>query len=390
MQVAVTAFYPRSLLMRVWMRVGWKRLLLAVGVSFVFSTQLLFQENVLEHYSVSETLESMTLYFLDILTIAILMALAVGLVDARQPKNGTARNLLLIISVIGAVIIGIAIQMGMHYGAGPYPPVVYVLGEAARWTLMGGAIVLIYETMRRHQRNQQKLHAAELRHRILDNQMIESRIKMMEAQIEPHFLFNTLATVKRLYRTEPVGGARMVARLKEYLQAALPQIRHGIPTLASEIELVRAYLEILQIRMGARLDFAIEAPPQSLSAPFPAMVLITLVENAIKHGLNPLPNGGRIEVQVFDAIDKVAVEVRDNGVGFQVGAGTSGSGIGLANIRSRLAAVYGSGASMVLLQGDPSGVIARVEITKQSAVDVSAQMVSGICPVGSQDERAAA
>ena len=390
MQVAVTAFYPRSLLMRVWMRVGWKRLLLAVGVSFVFSTQLLFQENVLEHYSVSETLESMTLYFLDILTIAILMALAVGLVDARQPKNGTARNLLLIISVVGAVVIGIAIQLGMHYGAGPYPPVVYVLGEAARWTLMGGAIVLIYETMRRHQRNQQKLHAAELRHRILDNQMIESRIKMMEAQIEPHFLFNTLATVKRLYRTEPVGGARMVARLKEYLQAALPQIRHGIPTLASEIELVRAYLEILQIRMGARLDFAIEAPPQSLSAPFPAMVLITLVENAIKHGLNPLPNGGRIEVQVFDAIDKVAVEVRDNGVGFQVGAGTSGSGIGLANIRSRLAAVYGSGASMVLLQGDPSGVIARVEITKQSAVDVSAQMVSGICPVGSQDERAAA
>ena len=390
MQVAVTAFYPRSLLMRLWMRVGWKRLLLAVGVSFVFSTQLLFQENVLEHYSVSETLESMTLYFLDILTIAILMALAVGWVDARLPKNGTTRNLLLIISVVGAVMIGIAIQMGMHYGAGPYPPVVYVLGEAARWTLMGGAIVLIYETMRRHQRNQQQLHAAELRHRILDNQMIESRIKMMEAQIEPHFLFNTLATVKRLYRTEPVGGARMVARLKEYLQAALPQIRHGIPTLASEIALVRAYLEILQIRMGARLDFAIEAPPQSLSAPFPAMVLITLVENAIKHGLNPLPNGGRIEVQVLDAIDKVAVEVRDNGVGFQVGAGTSGSGIGLANIRSRLAAVYGSGASMVLLQGDPSGVIARVEITKQSAVDVSAHMVSGIYPVGSQDERAAA
>ena len=82
--------------------------------------------------------------------------------------------------------------------------------------------------------------------------------------------------------------------------------------------------------------------------------------------------------------------MRDNGVGFQVGAGTSGSGIGLANIRSRLAAVYGSGASMVLLQGDPSGVIARVEITKQSAVDVSAHMVSGIYPVGSQDERAAA
>ena len=387
MHVAVTAFYPRSLLMRAWMRVGWKRLLLAVGVSFVFSTQLLFQENVLEHYSFSETLESMTLYFLDVLTIAILMALAVGFVDARLPKNGTARNLVLIVSVVGAVVIGIAIQMGMHYGAGPYPPVAYVLGEAARWTLMGGAIVVIYETMRRHQRNQQQLYASKLRHKILDNQLIESRIKMMEAQIEPHFLFNTLATVKRLYRTEPVGGARMVARLKEYLQAALPQIRHGIPTLASEIELARAYLEILQIRMGARLEFNIEVPPQSRTAPFPAMVLITLVENAIKHGLNPLPKGGRIEIHVFDSIDKVAVEVRDNGVGFQVGAGTSGSGIGLANIRSRLAAVYGSGASMGLMQNNPTGVIARVEIAKQSVNDIATYMAIGTPPASQNDER---
>ena len=390
MQAAVTAFDLRSLPMQIWMGFGLKRLLLAVGVSFVFSTQLLFQENVLEHYSLGETLESMTLYFLDVLTIAILMALAVGFVDARLPKNGTARNLVLIVSVVGTVVIGIAIQMGMHYGAGPYPPVVYVLGEAARWILMGGAITLIYETMRRHQRHQQQLHAAELRRKILDNQMIESRIKMMEAQIEPHFLFNTLATVKRLYRTEPEGGARMVARLKDYLQATLPQIRHGLPTLGSEIELVRAYLEILQIRMGARLEFTIDTPPQPLSAPFPAMVLITLVENAIKHGLNPLHKGGRIEIQVFDLADKVAVEVRDSGVGFQVGAGTSGSGIGLANIRSRLAAVYGSGASMVLLQGDPAGVIARVEIAKQSAADVAAHTVSGIFPVGSRDERAAA
>ncbi len=387
MQVAVATFDNRSLLTQFWLRLGWKRLMLAVGVSAIFSTQLLFQESVFDHFSLSETLESLALYFLDILLIAVLLACAICLVDVRLPANGIARNVALLIAVVGSVLAGITVQMGVHYGAGPYPPLAYMSGEAARWILMGGAITLIYETMRRHQRHQRQLHAAELRHEILDNQMIEARIKMMEAQIEPHFLFNTLATVKRLYRTEPVGGARMVARLKEYLQAALPQIRHGIPTLASEIDLVRAYLEILQIRMGARLEFTIDAPTNSLSIPFPAMVLITLVENAIKHGLNPMPNGGHIEIKVFDSPATVAVEVRDNGVGFQAGAGTSGSGIGLANIRARLAALYASGASLVLMQGDPAGVIARVEISKNKARGTATQMANRAVPGDTTDER---
>ena len=387
MQVAVVTFDNRSLLTQFWMSLGWKRLMIAVGVSAIFSTQLLFQESVIDHFSLSETMESLVLYFLDILLIAVLLACAICMVDVRLPANGMARNVALLTAVVGSVLVGITVQMGVHYGAGPYPPLAYMLGEAARWILMGGAITLIYETMRRHRRHQQQLHAAELRHEILDNQMMEARIKMMEAQIEPHFLFNTLATVKRLYRTEPVGGARMVARLKEYLQAALPQIRHGIPTLASEIDLVRAYLEILQIRMGARLEFTIDAPTNSLCIPFPALVLITLVENAIKHGLNPMPNGGHIEIQVFDSPVTVAVEVRDNGVGFQAGAGTSGSGIGLANIRARLAALYASGASLVLMQGDPTGVIARVEITKNKAREAATQMANRALPGEANDER---
>ncbi len=372
MQLAAKSTGYRTLGAQIWLRLGWRRLLLVVGVSMLLSTQLLCQESVLEYFSAIEILESLGLYFLDILSIAIMLVLAMSVVDVRLPDSSAARNAALVLAVLGAVTLGVIMQMGFHYGAGPYPPPAYMLGEAARWALMGGAITLIVETVRRHQRNQQQLHEAELRHRILENQMMEARIKMMEAQIEPHFLFNTLATVKRLYRTEPVGGARMVARLKEYLRAALPQIRYGVPTLASEIELVRAYLEILQIRMGTRLSFAIEVPAESRSIPFPAMVLITLVENAIKHGLNPLPNGGRIEIEAFDSADSMVVEVRDNGVGFQANVGTSGSGIGLANIRARLAALYGPGASLVLLQGSPSGVVARVEIAKRAARNIGA------------------
>ena len=367
MHAATATFDDRPLPVRHWPQMACRRALLALGLSLVLSTQVLFQESVFTHFSIGETLHSMVLYFLDILAIAAPMVGAVSWVDAKWPVPGRVRNVALMVAVPGAVALGTALSTVAHYGAGPYPPAAYLWGEALRWVLAGGAMTLIYETQRRHERNQQQLHAAELRHKVLDNQMTEARIKMMEAQIEPHFLFNTLATVKRLYRTEPVDGAQMMARLKAYLQAALPQIRHGMPTLASELELVRTYLEILQVRMGARLAYRIDAPAHGLLIPFPAMLLITLVENAIKHGLNPLPHGGWVEIKVLDLPDRIAAEVRDNGVGFQSGAGTSGSGIGLANTRVRLAALYGEGASLVLLQNDPAGVIARVEVVKQAA-----------------------
>lgn len=380
MQSATFPHGSRSLLAQYGRNLGGKRLLLAVGISLLLSTQLLFQDSLFENFFLSEIMESVLLYFLDVLIIAVLLVGAVSLIDARWPQPSVARHMALPIAVVGSVLVGMAIQMGMHYGAGPYPSQTYLLGEAARSALIAGSIILIFEHIRRHQNHSQRLHVVELRHKILENQMIESRIKMMEAQIEPHFLFNTLATVRRLYRTEPVSGARMVDRLKEYLQAALPQIRHGMPTLATELELVRAYLEILQIRMGSRLEFRIDGPVSTMPIPFPAMVLITLVENSIKHGLNPMPNGGRIEIHVFDAIDTVAIEVRDNGVGFQVGAGTSGSGMGLANIRSRLAQIYGAAAALSLVQGQPAGVVARVAIAKKAAMVIASELTSRTAP----------
>lgn len=350
-----------------------RRALIALGLSLVLSTQLLFQESVYGYFSVGETLEGMWLYFLDILVIAVFMMCFVSWVDWKLPAAGKARNWGLVIAVPASVVLGITATTAAHYGAGPYPPESFLLSEAVRWVMAGAAITLVYETQRRYRNNQQQLHTAELRHKVLDNQMMEARIHMMEAQIEPHFLFNTLATVKRLYRKEPVDGAHMMSRLTAYLHATLPQIRYGLPTLASELELVRTYLEILKIRMGSRLDYTIDAPIQNLSLAFPAMLLITLVENAIKHGLNPSADGGCIDIKLFDLPDSVAVEVRDNGVGFQVGAGTAGSGIGIANIRSRLAALYGTHASLVLQQNEPAGVIARVEIGKQVATVIAPQ-----------------
>jgi len=208
-----------------------------------------------------------------------------------------------------------------------------------------------------------QLADAELRRESLQAQMVEARLSALQAQIEPHFLFNTLANVKRLYETAPARGREMLASLINYLRAALPTMREPGSTLEREIELVRSFLTILQMRMGERLQFGIDAPPGLAAARVPPMVLPTLVENAIKHGLSPLPEGGRIDIRArADGEAQLVIEVADTGTGFSA---SGGSGVGLANTRSRLTALYGSDASLSLARGTPHGVIACVRLPLQ-------------------------
>ncbi len=158
-----------------------RRVGLAVGISLVLSTQLLFQESVLDQFSFAETFDSLWPYFLDILTIAILLAVGVAFVDARFPAESARRMIALVAAVLGAIAIGGGVQLSVHYGLGPYPPATNILGEATRWLMISAAITLIYESTRRRRRHLRQLHAAELRQKVLENQMIEARIKMMEA-----------------------------------------------------------------------------------------------------------------------------------------------------------------------------------------------------------------
>jgi LytS/YehU family sensor histidine kinase len=151
----------------------------------------------------------------------------------------------------------------------------------------------------------------------------------------------------------------MLAQLIRYLRAALPRMRNQDVTLADELELVRAYLGVQQIRMGERLRTTIEAPAALLGAPLPPMMLATLVENAIKHGIGPLAEGGAIRVAAEREGEALVLSVADNGRGF---AAASGTGVGLANIRARLAALYGAKASLRLEANSPRGVVATVRI----------------------------
>jgi chemotaxis protein histidine kinase CheA len=193
----------------------------------------------------------------------------------------------------------------------------------------------------------------------LSRQLMEAKLAAMQAQIEPHFLFNTLASVDHLIETDPAAASRMQKNLIAYLRAAIPQMRESSTTLAREAELCRAYLNILQVRMESRLRFEIAIPDELKNAPFPPMMLPTLVENAIKHGLEPQPAGGEIKVSAMKQNGTLKVSVADTGSGFSESAG---NGVGLTNIRERLQALYDGKAGLTIEPNSPQGTIVSIEI----------------------------
>jgi LytS/YehU family sensor histidine kinase len=191
----------------------------------------------------------------------------------------------------------------------------------------------------------------------MDRQTAEARLQVLEAQIEPHFLFNTLANVKRLYETDRTAGATMMRNLKDYLAVALPQMRAVACTLGGESDHAIAYLSIQQIRMGPRLAFHFDVPLELRDARLPPLMLLTLVENAVKHGLTPRPEGGRIDVRARLVEGQMRIQVADTGQGFTK---SGGGGTGLANTRARLASYYGERANLSLAINTPQGVVATL------------------------------
>ncbi len=195
----------------------------------------------------------------------------------------------------------------------------------------------------------------------LRRQLAEAQLKMMQAQVEPHFLFNTLASVDYLIETDPARASSMQKNLIRYLREALPKMREGSTTLGKEVALCRAYLEILKVRMEDRLQFALTVPRPLSSARFPPMMLQSLVENAVKHGLEPKPEGGSLTLSAGASHGILRVAVADTGLGFGVRA-APGTGVGLDNVRERLAALYGRRARLMVEANTPSGTIATIEV----------------------------
>jgi hypothetical protein len=193
----------------------------------------------------------------------------------------------------------------------------------------------------------------------MTQQVTEAKLQALQAQVEPHFLYNTLASVQALTEVDPAAASTMTGHLIQYLRNALPKMRESISTVGQEIELVRAYLNILQMRMGTRLAFDIDVPFELSALAFPPLMLPSLVENAIKHGLEPQREGGKVTITAERVDGKLRLRVADTGRGF---GENIGAGVGLANIRERLAALHGDAGRLTLEANVPQGVVATIEI----------------------------
>lgn len=225
----------------------------------------------------------------------------------------------------------------------------------------------ILTTWREQQRRDRQLALAEQQRAVaeLSKQVTLAELKSLQAQVEPHFLYNTLAGVQYLVRHNPALADQMLEHLITYLRRAVPSMRAQTSTVQAECELVRAYLEIMKLRLGERLHTEVECSADVADLPLPPMMLATLVENAIKHGIEPLPQGGRIAVRACREGDALCITVTDSGAGLvdtNDSATVVGSGVGLANTADRLRSLYDDAACLSVQSRGGGGVVASLRI----------------------------
>jgi hypothetical protein len=272
--------------------------------------------------------------------------------SAQKPTPPTPNESTLAEDIRREVIDAIA-EMGddervVHLRVGNYMPQLAFL-----FILLSAAIKIAYAgRVRAEAKAAEAQEVAEAES--LQRQVVEARMAAMQAQVEPHFLFNTLASIDHLIEVDPPRASRMQKNLIALLRASMPAMREKATHLGRELEVVRPYLEILKVRMEGRLQPQVDVSEGLYSAEFPPMMLQSLVENAIKHGLEPKADGGSLTVGAEVAHGKLHVSVADTGVGF-ARAATAGTGTGLTNIRERLKLIYGDAAELRITPNAPTG-----------------------------------
>ncbi len=200
----------------------------------------------------------------------------------------------------------------------------------------------------------------------LERQAVNARVRLLQAQVEPHFLFNTLANVRELVDSGSPQASTVLENLIAYLRAAVPRLHDPSTTLGQELQLVRAYLALMHLRMPDRLAFSLQVDEAAEPLQCPPMTLLTLVENAIRHGIDPSEEGGRIEVRVQVRDGRCIAQVADTGVGLR--SSSAGLGTGLSTLRERLQLVFGGDARLSLSEVQPHGVCAELEFPARTEV----------------------
>ena len=301
-----------------------------------------------------------------LMSIAYLPLFATVIASDAGSADGTSAQRGLLFAL--AVVIGAALSTPLWESLYALAPSASALDRTSaidyasryfRAILFGGLLAAVLFFATRQQRAADALRASRLKHVDLERQMTEARLQVLQAQIEPHFLFNTLATVKRLYEVDADGGRRMLRGLSSYLTGAIAQMRGERSTLRGELAMIRGYLDVIKVRMEDRLHVEVEVPDDLQDERVPPMMVATLVENAVKHGINPRPRGGAVRISARRAGANLRIEVSDDGVGFDK---SSGSGVGLANTRARLATLFGGKARLVIHSRSDGGTLAAIEL----------------------------
>jgi sensor histidine kinase YesM len=268
------------------------------------------------------------------------------------------------ILVVAALVAGSLV--GSYLGAlatGLSPTVIFGRHDLWQLLLLGvifGAIVTYFFSSREQIiESQARVQEETIKRLTSEKKAAEADLRRLQAQIEPHFLFNTLSNVLGLLENDPGRGKSMLGDFIQYLRASLSKIRESDADLGQEIEVIRAYLKIFKVRMGDRLQYQIDVPEHLQALPFPSMLLQPLVENAIRHGLEPGVEGGEIKIHAETEDSLLRLVVTDTGPGLIESAD---GGLGLANIRERLYSLYGDRAQLILEANQPRGLKATVEV----------------------------
>lgn len=254
---------------------------------------------------------------------------------------------------VGAQIAGVSFEEILQGRPAPFIQMLFI------GILFGTMVTYFFFSRERISQTEAQLQEEQIKRLTLEKKTLETHLRLLQAQIEPHFLFNTLSNILSLLESDPVAGRAMLENLTRYLRSSLSRTRERTTTLGQELDLVRAFLDIYKVRMGERLRYAIEVPEKLRDVPFPPMLVQPLVENALKHGIEPEIKGGEILIKVEENADSYHLIVVDTGSGLsKQGVG----GIGLANVRERVEALFHGRGRLILEDNQPSGLKVTMEI----------------------------
>jgi sensor histidine kinase YesM len=324
-----------------------KKTLLYLSATFIFNTAIAIVLNMYMAAFWQQFIYSQCIGF---------SVLIINMGVAHYVKNPIRRMAVLSITLPGSVAFGLTLAFAIT-GTGSWGDE-YVLKTMAIglfFGLIGVITFLLYERIEMEKKQRQ------MEQNESEKREIEANLKMLQAQIEPHFLFNTLANVSCLIDSDPQLAKKLLEHLNDWLRVALARARSNSANLADELGMLENYLQILRIRFGERLRWRFDVPEDARLTVFPPMLLQPLVENAVRHGIEPKVGGGEIDIRATTDALTLRIEVSDTGVGL---IGDEGGGAGLANVRARLEALFGANGRLTLENKAGGGVAAILELPK--------------------------